>query len=496
MHGPYTGRVAPRSCPADKSQLPVLISEKTICRDYSKGAAMAEKQYDGLSSLASSDCVRSTLLGDAPLLRAVGFWALAASIINLTIGGGIFVLPGTLAATMGAAAPLAFVFGALVFVPVALCFSAAGSRVSSSGGPYMYVRAAFGPFSGFVIGAVFWISNSAASGGMAAALVDQASLIWPLVGHSLPRAAVILATYSMLFALNARGVRAGAVVIILLATIKLLPLLLLATLGAAHMRASNLLGPVTLNWSAIGNAMVIVIFAYSGLENALQPSGEVRNPSKVVPRATLAATAIVVGLYVGLQTVAQGVLGGALAGRPAPLAALADVIVPGAYTVLLIVASVSMFGTLQGDLLGSSRLIYALAGDGYLPAALSRVSVDRRVPLPAVATHAAAVSVLTILGSFKALVLMSGGAYCLVYFGCCAASWRLQRLDVREHGAPFVLFGGPIVPLIACLSLILILMTLAPSEWLAIGCALAAVIALAGTARWRNAVKEARAKAT
>jgi APA family basic amino acid/polyamine antiporter len=457
---------------------------------------MAEKQSDVMCSQGRRACVRRTFPGEAALLRAVGFWALAASIVNLTIGGAIFVLPGTLAATVGAAAPIVFVFGALVFVPVALCFSAAGSRVSASGGPYTYVRAAFGPSLGFVIGGVFWISNAAASGSIAAALVNQAALIWPQIGEPFPKTAVILGAYSLLCALNAHGVRAGAMAIMLLASIKLSPLLLLATLGAAHMRGSNLHGLVAINWTATGSAMVIVIFAYSGLENALSPSGEIQNPSRVVPRAALTAVAFVVGLYVGLQIVAQGVLGGALPGHPAPLAALAEVVLPGTYTALPIVASVSMFGTLQGDLLGSSRLIYALACDGHLPAALSRVSVDHRVPLLALAAHAAAVSMLTILGTFEALALMAGGAFCLVYFGSCAAAWHLQRLDVREHGVPFVLFGGPLVPAIGCISLLLILTTLARTEWQAIGCALAAVIALAGVTRWRRAVKEATEKAT
>lgn len=408
----------------------------------------------------------------------------------MTIGGAIFVLPGVLASSVGAGAPLVLVLGALVFIPIALCFSAAGSRISASGGLYRYVRAAFGPFCGFLIGAIFWISNAAASGGMAAALLDQMALIWPMLRYPVPRAFMILSAFSVLYALNARGIRAGAVAGIVLATIKLLPLFLLAALGCFHLHGANLRWPAHFDWSAVGSAMVLVVFAYSGLENALAPSGEIHDPSKVVPLATLTAIATVVALYVGLQMVAQGALGGALAGHPAPLAALTEVIVPGAYDVLLVVAAISMFGTLQGDLVGSSRLIYALAQDGYLPRALSKVSVTHRVPALALAAHAAAVSLLTILGSFRGLALMAGGAFCLVYLGCCAAAWQLQHLDVREHGAPFVLRGGPAIPLIACSILILILATLARVEWQAIGLAMAFVMVLAGVARWRRAALE------
>lgn len=84
------------------------------------------------------------LQGDAALLRAVGSVALAAAVINIIVGGGIFKMPAALSAQVGAAAPLALLAGAVVMVPVALCFAAIGSRASATGGPYTYVSAVFG----------------------------------------------------------------------------------------------------------------------------------------------------------------------------------------------------------------------------------------------------------------------------------------------------------------------------------------------------------------
>jgi amino acid transporter len=235
--------------------------------------------------------------------------------------------------------------------------------------------------------------------------------------------------------------------------------------------------------------MVLVIFCYSGMELALSPSGEIHNPSRVVPRATLIGMATVVLLAVGLQIVAQGVLGSRLANNPAPLAALADSLLPGSYGVILLAASIAMFGILQGDLVGSSRLLYALARDGYLPSILCQVTIWRRVPLPALITHAAVVAVLATFGTFKPLVLVSGGAMSIVYIGCCAAAWRLQKQDTRESGRPFVLPGGPWIPVITCAALLLILMALERPEWKAIGYALLVVIVLYWVARWRRASK-------
>ena len=434
--------------------------------------------------------VLGRVTGDSALLRRIGFWALTASVLNNTIGGGIFEMPGDLASSMGAAAPLALLLGALVFVPIALCFSAAGSRIHATGGAYSYVAAAFGPLSGYVIASMLWISNVAASGGIAAALADQLAHVSPWFAQPLSRAAFLVGAYVLLCALNARGVRIGARAIMALATVKLLPLILLAVVGLFYIHPANLHVTAMPGSSAIGNSMVFVIFAYAGMETALLPSGEVSDPSRVVPRATLAAITLVVLLYVALQVVAQGVLGSALAGNKIPLAATAGAIAPFFHTVLLLTAGISLLGFLQNDLLSTSRLLYALARDGYLPSPLARVTTGHHVPLVALVMYAGIAVVLAIQGGFSALVLFSGRAVCLVYIGVCVAAWRLQQRDVRGEGRPFMLRGGPLIPLIACAGLVLVLTTLQRLEWLAIGYALAAVVALYAIVRWRRGSKD------
>ena len=96
----------------------------------------------------------SALQGESALLRVIGTFALTAAVINSIVGGGIFRMPSALATQMGAAAPLALVAGAFAIVPIALCFAAVGSRVQVTGGPYSYLTATFGPFAGFVGGAL------------------------------------------------------------------------------------------------------------------------------------------------------------------------------------------------------------------------------------------------------------------------------------------------------------------------------------------------------
>ena len=421
---------------------------------------------------------------DSVLIRAIGLWALAASIVNVTIGGSIFALPGTLAASMGAAAPLAFILGALLFVPVTLCFAAAGSRVTVTGGPYSYVAAAFGPLPGFGIAAFLWISSVAGSGGMAAILADQAAHIFPVLGSALPRSLAMLGIYGMLTALNARGIKFGAAAIMIFTAAKVVPLLLLAVIGSRFVQWDNLRIAAMPTWSSVGSSLVIVVFAYSGIETALAPSGEVRDPSRVVPKAAFLGVSMVIALYVGLQWITQGVLGNALIGNNAPLAALADRIAPGGGRWLVLVASVSLAGCMQGDLLGSSRLLYALARDGFLPAGLASLTTARRVPLPAVAAHAASAWAAASAGSFTTLALVSGGAFCFVYIASCAAAWQLQRRQVTQAQKPLHLPGGPLIPLLGIAGLGAILATLERPEWTAIAFALLGIAILYSCNLW------------
>lgn len=432
------------------------------------------------------------LEGDAALIRAVGTFALTAAVINVIIGGGIFRMPSALADKMGSAAPLALLAGALAIVPVALCFAAIGSRIQATGGPYTYLTAVFGPFAGFLAGALMWISNIASSAGVAAALSVQMATLVPAFADPYARAGLLTLVYLSLFALNAFGVKLGARAIAVLATLKLAPLFLLAGIGVFFVDWSLVsfsFGDVP-SVSALGASMVLVMFAYSGMETALVPSGELRDPARNVPRATIAAILLVVLLYLGLQIVGQGLLGPKLADSGVPIADTAAALWGPGRTLLLITACISMAGFLLGNLLGTSRLVFALGRDGYLPRAFGRVTATHRVPLLALIAHAALAWVLALGGTFDTLALISGGAICLMYGLVSLAAWRAQRVNLRQNleesrGEPFVLPGGPVIPLIAFAAMLAIVTTLTSKEWMAIGVALAALMLIYAGLRMR-----------
>src|SRR5512140_2606494 len=104
------------------------------------------------------------------LVRGIGPVGLTASIVNSTVGGGIFVLPAAVALRLGGAAPLAYLACRATMVLVVTCFAVAGSRVSRSGGTYGYVERAFGGYAGFMAGVLLWLSDVLGNASVAVAL--------------------------------------------------------------------------------------------------------------------------------------------------------------------------------------------------------------------------------------------------------------------------------------------------------------------------------------
>ena len=326
------------------------------------------------------------------------------------------------------------------------------------------------------------------SAGVATALADTAAGAWVSFKEPLPRGLFLVSVYAILMALNARGIKLGARAITLLASAKLLPLVVLTVTGMLLLKGGAAPDWTHVpSWEALGTSMVLVVFAYSGMETALIPTGEVKDPSRSVPRATMLAVGFVIALYVGVQLVAMRALGPGLGDSATPLADSAAKLWRSGYALLLATAAVSMLGFLQGNLLASSRLVYALARDGYLPEPLARLSPRFRVPLGSIVMHGAIACALALGGNFAWLALVSGGANCLVYVICSLAAGQLQHRGVAEHRDPLVLPGGWFVPVLSCVAMGFILSTLTVKEWSAIAIALAGVMALYGLTRLRRA---------
>jgi amino acid transporter len=384
-------------------------------------------------------------------VRALGVRSLTASIVNMTIGAGIFVLPAVVAAGLGAAAPVAYVVCGALMALIVACFAAAGSRVSMTGGLYAYVEVAFGPFVGFLAGVLYQLMAAFAVASVASAFAGSVGALWTPVATPVGRAVVIVVLFAVLAAVNVRGVTFGARLVETVTLAKLLPLFVLVGAGLWYVNPEFVRLPPLPAASAVGRTAILLMFAFLGVEVALVPSGEVRDPARTVPRALFLALATTTTLYLLIQRVAQGLLGPSIAQfASAPLAEAASrVLGSGGRTLVVGGAIVSMFGHIAGDMLGSPRSLYAFGRDGVLPSVFGRVHPHFHTPHVAIVIYAVLIASLSISSSFTQLAILANVAALTLYLIGVAASYELQRRDVRTDGAPFRLPAGPAVPLLA-----------------------------------------------
>jgi amino acid transporter len=174
----------------------------------------------------------STRAQDEGLVRAIGTRALGLNIVNMVVGGGIFVLPGVIAAQLGPAAIVAYLICSVAVALVFLCFAEIGSRVTRSGGAYAYIEDAFGPFAGFVASMLLWFGwNVLSNAAIAVAMVEAIAIALPVLAEPVPRALFIIALFAFLAVVNITGVRSGVRLFVFNTVVKLIPLLLLVIVG-------------------------------------------------------------------------------------------------------------------------------------------------------------------------------------------------------------------------------------------------------------------------
>ena len=411
------------------------------------------------------------------LVRVIGTFGLTAAIINITIGGGIFRLPTNVAASLGPAAPLAYLVCAAAMALIVLCIADAGRRVSLTGGPYAYVGTAFGPYIGFLSGVLLWMLGTFATAAVATVFAANVALLVPGLAGRAGELGMLVVVFTFWTLVNLRGVTLGVRLNSIATVAKLMPLLLVAIGGAFFITPANLEIAAAPAAADVARTSLLLIFAFAGIEVALVPSGEVRDTARTVPRAIALAMIAITTLYIVLQVVAQGILGDALAQSSVPLADAAGAALGGwARSVLLAGAAVSMFGYLGGMTLSMPRMLFALARDGFLPRAFAGVHPVHHSPQAAVVAQSAIALGLALSGTFERLAIFANVSALALYLGCALAAWRLRQRAVTTSAmsSPSASPLGAIVPALACAVIAWLLTGLTRDEWVGFAACLAA----------------------
>jgi len=385
------------------------------------------------------------------LERRIGPKVLAINSINLTIGAGIFVVPATVASTLGSASFVAYLGCGILISVIMLCFAEMGSRITSSGGAYAYIEALFGPLAGFLTNTLLWFGWAVlADAAILNVMTDMISLWFPIFSEPWFRAIFFFLVMGLFAYVNIIGVEAGARMVVVMTIIKLTPLFLLIVIGLFNLEAENLAIDTFPAMESIGAVSLILFFAFMGTESALNISGEMKNPKKSIPQGIFMGIGGVLIIYLLIQLVATGVMGDELALNPeAPLADTAIKLVGSlGGTVIIATAVISIFSTLGGDVLATSRLPFAAAENNLLPKVLAKIHPKYKTPYMAILLFSGSVFVMAISGGFKTLAILASSSALLVYLGVVLSviKSRLQKSNADEDY--FKIPGGIAVPLL------------------------------------------------
>ena len=260
------------------------------------------------------------------LVRAVSRWQIVGLSINEVIGSGVYLLPAAAAAVLGPASVWAVLLAGAAVLLLVLCFAEAASLFDRPGGAYVYTTAAFGEFVGFEVGWMTWVARVTVAASLSAGLAQAIGKVWPGAESPAGRALVITASLLALTWINVRGVKHSARTAVALAICKVLPLLVLIAVGVLALPWTRVFPIPAPDAKGLGEAALLLLFAYAGFENTGAAAGEFKNPKRDVPFALMTMIAAVTAIYTLIQLVAVGVVPG-LGESKAPLADAAAILI-------------------------------------------------------------------------------------------------------------------------------------------------------------------------
>lgn len=383
--------------------------------------------------------------------KPLGFWTCWSLSVGIMIGSGVFMLPAVLA-PYGGLSFGGWIISALGTIFLALIIGRLAARTHQSGGPYVYVREAFGDFPGFMMAWGYWCSYWIAVPTVAIAFVGYLTIFAPsLSGNGLAQALTALALIWTFTLINIRGLREASGVQILMTILKIIPLILVTIFAAfagqsVNLPASNPSGGSL--FAVLAATTLITSWAFAGFEAGCLPAGAVRECQRVVPRAIVFGTITVALIYLASSfAVMLLVPAETLAVSTAPFAEAARGL--GAWGPVLVAAGalISTAGSLNGSIFAGAQIPMAVARDNLAPRILAQTNAGG-APTAALLAGATLGSILLTLnytrglvGAFTFLIMLSTLAALVPLLLCVIADLRRSWTSARGWAAIAVLGG-------------------------------------------------------
>ena len=421
------------------------------------------------------------------LRRTLGTGSVVALGIGAIIGAGLFSLTGIAAAeNAGPAVVLSFVLAAVGCAFAGLCYSEMAGMVPSAGSAYSYAYAALGSLTAWIIGWDLLLEYAVAAAAVAVSWSSYAQSLlhgwgvdlphWlaasPAEGGlvNLPAAGIIVALSVVLIG----GIGESAWVNTIIVVVKVAIVLAVIGIGAFYVNPANwhpFVPPNTGNFGSFGVSGVlrgagIVFFAYLGFDAVSTTAGEARNPQRAMPIGILGSLAICTVLYVGFALVLTGIVHYPdMKGNAAPIALAIDKTPFGWLQVTVKLGIIGGFtSVLLVGLLGQSRIAFAMAKDGMVPAVLGKLHPKRQTPWVANMVFMVATGLLAALVPIESLAKLVSVGTLLAFAIVCGGVLVLRRRE-PDRERPFRVPGAPVVPLLGIASCLLLMVSLPWQTW-------------------------------
>ncbi len=428
-------------------------------------------------------------MSEAKPARKLSLFDVTNLVIGAIIGADIYVASSFGAGYLGPFSLVVWVIAGLIAIVIALCFAQCAMMLPKVGGPYAYAKGAWGPFAGFIVGWSLWLAEWISLAVFPVAFTRYLTFFIPQLDPTVD-ALIKVGFVAFLAVTNIVGVRAAGKINDALTILKLAPLVFFVVAGLVWM----LLNPTTVSanlspfepfgFAGFGSALVLIFWAYAGFEISTIPAEDVKEPSKTIPKAVVIGILIVTVFYLTTNVVLFGVRSySQLATDMAPLAAASNAILSSNVALALfggllvgVGALISVAGSDESGMIGTSRLGYALAADGLFPKLFAKIHKRFKTPYVSVIIQSVTALVAALaapfVGGLSLLISVSVFFLAIAYMATCASVFWLRKKNPTSNGTRGA--GKIAIPVIGIVFSAYLITQCSPTQ-LAIGVALLVV---------------------
>ena len=409
------------------------------------------------------------------LKRSLGLFDSITILIGITIGAGIYSTPQIIAQYYSSFSEILLLWitgGVFVYIG-GLIYAELGTRFPNTGGEYVYLTQAFGPYVGFIFGwAQLFIIRTSPAAGLAIVTINYFEHFVPLTDDT--HTVLCILVIALIGCINYMGIKQASIYQNISTIIKVGGMFLLVVVGLIMMQdQENLLDsvgePVTQTgpFASFGAVMMLIVFSYLGWDRVGYASGEMKNPRRSIPLAMFIGIGVVILMYVLANLLYHFVLGIEGVQGDTTVASTTATVVFGTIGAGIIAISVmfSATGSINGTMMTAPRVYYAMARDKLFFSWFNFIHPKFRTPSRAIIAHCLwAVVILVARQNFENIVAGMTFAVLTFYIFTTLAFFKFRQRNMGQPDA-YKMPWYPILPAVYIIGLILLVGVRGYFEW-------------------------------